>query len=73
MPATIPKVRLINSGQVLITNPGVIGRINRILALAYKIRPCFHCGLNSTCEHREPEIELLLAARRGIGAQTWAL
>jgi 4'-phosphopantetheinyl transferase EntD len=43
-------------------------RVRAILALAYSRRPCWICGVVGFCRHREPVVELAIAAWRGIGA-----
>lgn len=29
-----------------------------LLLLAYRVRPCYQCGVIGPCVHREPEVEL---------------
>lgn len=58
--------------EISTSAPGQV-YIKRTLALAYEVRPCFDCGRRSGCEHREPELELVIAAHLGIGAKTWDL
>jgi hypothetical protein len=43
-------------------------RTAALLAHAYRVRPCLICAKPMACRHREPAIELAIAAWRGIGA-----
>lgn len=44
-------------------------RRQAVLAAAYQERRCFMCGELGWCRHREPEIEMAIAASYGIGGQ----
>lgn len=65
--AQIPEIRPLSVSDAWKVYGSMIRR-ERVLALAYHRRACFVCGARQECEHREPNLETVIAQRIGIGA-----